>query len=44
MCGGGGRMNGAVALVQGVYFLMTGLWLLVSIGTVHRLTGLNIDL
>ena len=44
MRSGGGRMNGAVALVRGVYVLMTGLWLRVSIGTFHRVTGLKVDL
>ena len=44
MCSGGGRMNSAVALVQGWYFLMIGLWPLVGIGTFQRLTGPKVDL
>ena len=38
-CKGGCHMNGFVALVQGVYFLMTGLWPLVSIDTFQRVTA-----
>jgi hypothetical protein len=37
-------MHGSVALVQGLYFLMTGLWPLVSIGTFQHVTGPKIDL
>ena len=37
-------MHGSVALVQGLYFLMTGLWPLVSIGTFQQVTGPKIDL
>jgi hypothetical protein len=37
-------MKGYVAVVQGVYFLITGLWPLVSIGTFQRVTGPKVDL
>jgi hypothetical protein len=37
-------MHGSVALVQGLYFLMTGLWPLVSIGTFQQVTGPKINL
>jgi hypothetical protein len=37
-------MNGDVALGQGLYYVMTGLWPLVSIGTFQRVTGPKTDL
>jgi hypothetical protein len=37
-------MNGYVALGQGLYYVMTGLWPLVSIGTFQRVTGPKTDL
>lgn len=37
-------MNGYVALVQGLYYFLTGLWSLVSIETFQRVTGPKIDL
>jgi hypothetical protein len=37
-------VNGAVALMQGIYYLVTGLWPLVSIGTFQRVTGPKTDL
>jgi hypothetical protein len=37
-------MNGSVGLVQGVYGFIAGLWPLVSIGTVQRVTRPIVDL
>jgi hypothetical protein len=37
-------VNGSVALMQGIYYVMTGLWPLVSIGTFQRVTGPKADL
>jgi hypothetical protein len=37
-------MKGYVALVQGLYFLTTGLWPFVSIETFQRVTGPKVDL
>jgi hypothetical protein len=37
-------MNGSVALIQGTYFFMTGVWPLVSIDTFQRVTGPKVDL
>lgn len=37
-------MNGTVALMQGIYYVMTGLWPLVSIGTFQQVTGPKTDL
>lgn len=37
-------MKSYVALVQGLYFLTTGLWPLVSIETFQRVTGPKVDL
>src|SRR5918999_525478 len=44
MCRGGCGMNGSVALIQGIYFFMTGVWPLVSIDTFQRVTGPKVDL
>ncbi|MDP9375197.1 MAG: hypothetical protein M3Q65_22650 [Chloroflexota bacterium] len=47
---GAGRTPGAaplgapLALVQGVYYLVTGIWPLVSIGTFQKVTGPKVDL
>ena len=37
-------MEGTVAMVQGGYFLATGIWPLVSIGTFQKVTGPKRDL
>lgn len=37
-------MNGRIALVQGLYFLITGVWPLLSIDTFQRVTGPKTDL
>jgi hypothetical protein len=37
-------MNGSVALMQGIYYFLTGLWPLVSIGTFQQVTGPKTDL
>jgi len=37
-------MNPAVALVQGIYFLVTGIWPLLSIRTFLAVTGPKTDL
>ena len=37
-------MKGTVAMVQGGYFLVTGIWPLVSIGTFQMVTGPKRDL
>jgi hypothetical protein len=39
-----GGVNGSVALMQGIYYFMAGLWPLVSIGTFQRVTGPKADL
>lgn len=37
-------MDSRIALVQGLYFLLTGIWPLVSISTFQRVTGPKTDL
>jgi hypothetical protein len=37
-------VDGSVALMQGLYYFMTGVWPLVSIGTFQHVTGPKTDL
>lgn len=43
-CGGNAELVRLVSLVQGIYYLFTGIWPLVSIGTFQKVTGPKTDL